>query len=192
MIRCRCDASGSERRCRDLEQAAALALGDTEPFMRQAIALAEQAVAHGNHPFGALLVKDGAVLLTAENTVHTEHDATRHAEMISSVRRRQFDLKTLAASVLYTSTEPCAMCRCNFMGGIGTMVYCSAETLGAFTGSKFVVPSRACMRGRCAASPLSAPCWKKKQPPPTAPIEYTHAVAGNRQCNKRLLIPSPG
>ncbi|MCO5203676.1 MAG: nucleoside deaminase [Anaerolineae bacterium] len=113
--------------------------------MRQAIALAEQAVAHGNHPFGAMLVKDGAVLLTAENTVHTEHDATRHAEMnLVSAATRQFDLKTLATSVLYTSTEPCAMCAGAILwGGIGTMVYgCSAETLGAFTGSKFVVPSR--------------------------------------------------
>lgn len=127
------------------EQAVALALGDTEPFMRQAIALAEQAVDHGNHPFGALLVKDGAVLLTAENSVHTEHDATRHAEMnLVSAATRQFDLETLAASVLYTSTEPCAMCAGAIMwGGIGTVVYgCSAETLGAYTGGTFVVPAR--------------------------------------------------
>jgi tRNA(Arg) A34 adenosine deaminase TadA len=51
-----------------------------EQFLKQAIELARQARAAGNHPFGALLVLDGRVVLTALNTVITEQNPTGHAE----------------------------------------------------------------------------------------------------------------
>jgi len=82
-----------------------------EPFMRICLQLAEQAMQKGNEPFGAILVCNGEILLTAENTIHTEHDVTRHAELnLISQACRQFEAKTLAKCWLYTSTEPCAMC----------------------------------------------------------------------------------
>src|SRR5205085_4758795 len=50
-------------------------------FLRRAIAIAQQARDHGNHPFGALLVDaQQQVILEAENTVVTEQDCTGHAE----------------------------------------------------------------------------------------------------------------
>ena len=51
-----------------------------ERFARESIELARQARAAGNHPFGALLVLDGKVVLTAGNTVATDRDPTAHAE----------------------------------------------------------------------------------------------------------------
>jgi tRNA(Arg) A34 adenosine deaminase TadA len=51
-----------------------------EHFARQAIELARQARLAGNHPFGALLVLDGEVVLTAWNTIETDADPTAHAE----------------------------------------------------------------------------------------------------------------
>src|SRR6266446_5398783 len=51
-----------------------------ECFAKQAIELARQAHVAGNHPFGALLVLDGRVVLTALNTVGTDRDPTAHAE----------------------------------------------------------------------------------------------------------------
>ena len=51
-----------------------------ERFARQAIELARQARDAGNHPFGALLVHDGNVVASAQNTVHTDRDPTAHAE----------------------------------------------------------------------------------------------------------------
>lgn len=114
-------------------------------FIRQSIHLAQSAKQKGNHPFGALLVKDGRVLLTAENTVNTEHDLTRHAELnLVSQASRDFDAQTLAQCILYTSTEPCAMCAgAIYWTGISKMVYgCSAERLGQLASGSFVVPSR--------------------------------------------------
>ena len=81
---------------------------DDETSVEQA---AEQAVEHGNHPFGALLVKAGEVILTAENAVNTENDVTRHAELVLVSRAsKAFTPEVLAQCTLYTSTEPCAMC----------------------------------------------------------------------------------
>ena len=57
-----------------------------ESFMTEAIAESEAAVQDGNHPFGAVLVVDGAVVLRGRNAVVTESDATRHAELVSSFR----------------------------------------------------------------------------------------------------------
>jgi tRNA(Arg) A34 adenosine deaminase TadA len=51
-----------------------------ENFARRAIELAREARLAGNHPFGALLVVDGKITLTAQNTVATDRDPTAHAE----------------------------------------------------------------------------------------------------------------
>ena len=107
-------------------------------LLLQAVALASQARANGNHPFGALLADaQGQVLLTAENTVVTNSDATGHAETnlvrLASARYSPVELGTM---VLYTSTEPCAMCSgAIFWSGIGAVTYALAETtLYEFTG----------------------------------------------------------
>jgi tRNA(Arg) A34 adenosine deaminase TadA len=119
---------------------------EDEKFIRQANHLAELAAGQGNHPFGALLVMDGKVILTAENTVKTDHDVTRHAELnLVSMACRKFDPETLAKCTLYTSTEPCAMCTgAIYWAGISKVVYgCPAEALGEIRHSPFVFPSRA-------------------------------------------------
>ena len=51
-----------------------------EYFMKKAIALAAAAVAHGNEPFGAVLVKDGEIIFSNENQIYTRHDPTFHGE----------------------------------------------------------------------------------------------------------------
>ena len=53
----------------------------------------------------------GEVLLEAENTVVTERDATGHAERnLMTLASRRFPRERLARCIMYTSTEPCAMC----------------------------------------------------------------------------------
>lgn len=80
-------------------------------FIRQALTVAQRSRQRGNHPFGALLVRDGEVLLEAENSVETEHDCTGHAELnLMREASQAFDREFLSTCTLYTSTEPCAMC----------------------------------------------------------------------------------
>ena len=114
-------------------------------YMRQAIALAEEAVVNGDHPFGALLVKAGVVVLTAVNTIHTNHDITRHAELnLVSQAARLFSPEFLAECTLVTSTEPCAMCAgAIYWAGISRVVYgCAATTLDQVAGGDFLIPCK--------------------------------------------------
>jgi tRNA(Arg) A34 adenosine deaminase TadA len=80
--------------------------------LRTAIDAARNARAHGNHPFGAILVDhNDRVLLQAENTVLTGKDCTGHAETnLMRLASQHFSEEQLATCTLYTSTEPCAMC----------------------------------------------------------------------------------
>lgn len=119
--------------------------GADEALVRQVIALAREAREAGNHPFGSLLVLDGAVVLTARNTVHTDRDPTAHAEtnlVAEAIRRLSPD--EIARSVLYASCEPCAMCVGKmYWAGIRTVVYAlPAAELATLAGGSFLVPCR--------------------------------------------------
>lgn len=119
--------------------------GEHEQWIDRCYTLAREAVSNGDHPFGALLVKDGEVVLTAVNTVHSDNDETRHAEInLVSEAGRRFTPQTLAHFTLYTSTEPCAMCTgAIYALGIPTIVFgCSAEALYELVGSDSSIPSR--------------------------------------------------
>ncbi|MFJ8622117.1 nucleoside deaminase [Kitasatospora sp. NPDC093550] len=110
----------------------------TRAHLLAAIELAHSARAHGNHPFGALLTDSaGEVLLTAENTVLSDHDVTAHAET-NLVRQacRTLPPARLAEVVLYSSTEPCAMCAgAIYWSGIRRVVYAlSAPQLNLIAG----------------------------------------------------------
>jgi tRNA(Arg) A34 adenosine deaminase TadA len=114
-----------------------------EQFLRQAIELAREARAEGNHPFGSLLTIDDTVVLTAKNTVFTEHDPTAHAEtnlVADAIRRLSPD--DIRRSVLYTSCEPCAMCAGKlYWAGIRSVVYAlSSEQLATMAGGNFLIP----------------------------------------------------
>jgi tRNA(Arg) A34 adenosine deaminase TadA len=94
--------------------------------LRRAIELAHEARERGNAPFGAVLVgEDGRIFAEDQNTVNTERDVTGHAE--ANLIRAAFpsvDTEALAASTLYASAEPCAMCSgAIFWAGVGRVVY---------------------------------------------------------------------
>ena len=102
-----------------------------QELLRRAIAVAGQAREHGNHPFGALLADaTGNVLLTAENTVVTDSDATGHAETnMVRLASARFSPAELPGLTLFSSAEPCAMCSgAIYWSGIGAVVYALAET----------------------------------------------------------------
>ena len=113
--------------------------------MRRAIELAYAAREKGNHPFGALLVVDGRVLLTAENSVNSKGDITAHAELnLVSKAARQYTPAILSQVTLYTSTEPCAMCAgAIYWAGIPAVVYgCGVERFAELAGGSLMIPCR--------------------------------------------------
>jgi tRNA(Arg) A34 adenosine deaminase TadA len=99
-------------------------------YLRTAIEVAQRARAHGNHPFGAILVdENNQVLLEAENSVVTGKDCTGHAETnLMRLATQNFSAEELATCTLYTSTEPCAMCSgAIYWGNVGRVVYALSE-----------------------------------------------------------------
>jgi tRNA(Arg) A34 adenosine deaminase TadA len=99
---------------------------EDDRLLLAAIALSEQAVLHGNYPFGALLADaTGAVLLQAENTVETARDCTGHSEInLLRAASARYDLDQRRRCTLYVSAEPCAMCAgAIYWSGVGRVVY---------------------------------------------------------------------
>ncbi|NDV68875.1 nucleoside deaminase [Dysgonomonas sp. 25] len=80
-------------------------------FMARAIRLAEESVQRGGGPFGAVVVKDGAIVAEGANCVTLHNDPTAHAE-VSAIRNACEILQTfdLSGCEIYTSCEPCPMC----------------------------------------------------------------------------------
>ncbi len=100
-------------------RASAAASADDERFMRLAL---EEARA-GDYPFGAVIVRDGAVIARGRNLGKTDRDPTAHGEMVA-IRRCLADHgpAAVAGSTLYTSGEPCAMC-------MGAIIWCHVGRL---------------------------------------------------------------
>ncbi len=82
-----------------------------EFFMREAIRLANESVHNGGGPFGAVIVKDGAIVAGCSNSVTIDNDPTAHAE-VNAIRSacRTLGSFSLAGCTIYTSCEPCPMC----------------------------------------------------------------------------------
>jgi len=85
---------------------------DKADFMRRAIALSiEQVTSGAGGPFGAVIVKDGAIIAEGANRVTQSHDPTAHAEIVA-IRGATTGLGrfSLEGCEIYTSCEPCPMC----------------------------------------------------------------------------------
>lgn len=90
------------------------ASGEDVRFMRKALDEARR----GDFPFGAVIVRDGAVIARGRNLGRTNDDPTAHGEMVA-IRRclAEHGSRALRGSTLYTSGEPCAMC-------MGAIIWC--------------------------------------------------------------------
>lgn len=82
-----------------------------EEALRRAIALAVENVARGGGPFGAVVVRDGAIVGEGTNRVTIDNDPSAHAEVVA-IRDacRRLGTFRLDGAVVYSSCEPCPMC----------------------------------------------------------------------------------
>ena len=84
----------------------------SEDFMQRAVHLALECVrANNGGPFGAVIVRDGAIVAEGWNEVASTNDPTAHAEVVA-IRRACAILGTFRLSdcEIYASCEPCPMC----------------------------------------------------------------------------------
>jgi guanine deaminase len=84
----------------------------SDSFMARAIELSLESVHSGRGgPFGALIVRDGAIIAEGTNRVTGRNDPTAHAEIVAiraaCQKTRTFELRDCE---IYASCEPCPMC----------------------------------------------------------------------------------
>jgi tRNA(Arg) A34 adenosine deaminase TadA len=96
-------------------------------LLRLAQDVAREALAHGHHPFGALLVAgDHETVLMSQGNV----DGVNHAEaVLAREAARRFSPEVLWACSLVTTVEPCAMCAgTQYWAHIGRVIYGLSES----------------------------------------------------------------
>ena len=82
-----------------------------EYWMRQAIALAEEAARQGEVPVGAIVVYKGKVIGAAHNLRETLQDPLAHAEALAIQQASQYlGSWRLEDCTVYVTLEPCPMC----------------------------------------------------------------------------------
>jgi tRNA(adenine34) deaminase len=94
-----------------------------EIFMREALALADEAAAAGEVPVGAVVVVNGTVVGRGANSPIRMADPTAHAEVLAlRDAARTLGNYRLAGASLYVTVEPCLMC-------LGASVHARIQTL---------------------------------------------------------------
>ncbi|WP_026411230.1 nucleoside deaminase [Actinomadura oligospora] len=99
---------------------------DDERLLRRAVEIAVRSRADGHAPYGSLLAdRDGVILIEAHNTVRADRDISAHPELkLARWAARELDSATAAATTMFTSCQPCAMCTGAIdRSGLGRVVY---------------------------------------------------------------------
>jgi tRNA(Arg) A34 adenosine deaminase TadA len=112
----------------DVDEVIGAALGEAAALAR-AVDLAARNGAAGQLPFAALVVRDGTVIGAGVNTAMADRDPSAHGE-VTAIRdaARRLGTLDLAGAVVYSSCEPCAICRLvAAASGIGEIVFAAPK-----------------------------------------------------------------
>lgn len=108
-------------------------MSDESRFLCEAIELAHANIAKGGRPFGAVVVKNGEMIASGVNEIHSTNDPTAHAELTAiRAASRKLGSPNLAGCAVYASGHPCPMCMAAMrMAGIGNVTYAYSNDDGA-------------------------------------------------------------
>nr|XP_019009959.1 tRNA-specific adenosine deaminase 2 [Kwoniella pini CBS 10737]OCF48740.1 tRNA-specific adenosine deaminase 2 [Kwoniella pini CBS 10737] len=101
-------------------------------WMREALNMAEEALANDEVPVGCVFVKDGKAIARARNRTNEWRNATLHAELEAIDHLLPTNPAPLDTITLYVTVEPCVMCASALRQiGIGRVVYgCGNDRFG--------------------------------------------------------------
>ncbi len=156
--------------------------------MRRDIAVARDALAAGNMPYGAVLVVDGRAVFAAGNEQRSTGDCTAHAETVLVRRARErLGAAITQGATVYASGEPCAMC-CGalFWAGVRRVVYAAsqAEMARVLGGDLLPVDARSVFAGSAPPVQVDGPLLEAES---VAVLEQAaRGAQGDRSCG-----PSP-
>ena len=80
-------------------------------FIAEAQRMKAEAVAAGDQPFGAVVVRDGAIVGWGPSRVHSDRNLDAHAERVAlRDAQRRLGADELPGAVVYSTSRPCAAC----------------------------------------------------------------------------------
>lgn len=115
-------------------------MSDHQHFMQEALREAQNGLAEGEVPIGAIAVKNGQIIARGHNRRIQLTDITRHAEMeclhdLSGSLNGDFDLSDV---IIYSTLEPCAMCSGAMIHyGVKKVIYGEKDMINGAAGSKY-------------------------------------------------------
>jgi len=104
--------------------------GERAAFAARALALRDDAIRRGDQPYGAVVVKDGAIVGEGVSAVVALRDPDAHAERLALAdAQRRLRTVDLSGCVLYGSARACAVCEAAAArAGIARMYYGASAT----------------------------------------------------------------
>ena len=108
-----------------------------ERMMRRALEEAEACLDSGDVPVGAVIARDGDLLVAAGNARERMQDPTAHAEVLALREASDIsDSWRLDGCTLYVTLEPCAMCAgASVLARIDRVVFGALDPKAGFAGS---------------------------------------------------------
>lgn len=112
------------------------ALNGDVAWLERAIELADDNAAAGGRPFGAVIVRDGALVATGVNLLVQDGDPTAHAELVAiRAAAARSGTPDLSGTLLAASTEPCPMCQAAaLLAGVERIVFATTAAQAAERG----------------------------------------------------------
>ena len=108
-----------------------------EDYMKEALALAREAAAHGEVPVGCVIVRDGRIIGRGRNRREEKQAVFSHAEMEAMAQANEaLGSWRLEDCDLYVTLEPCPMCAGAIINARVARVFYGArdEAMGACGG----------------------------------------------------------
>lgn len=147
----------------------------TTELLAEAVRLARENAEAGQHPFGALVARDGEVLGTGVNRTVRDDDPTAHAEVEAIRSAAGVDL---TGATVISSCEPCPMCQAAAaLADVSRIVYAATKETAAAAGFE-LGPTAAAMQELLRSA---------------GPLELEHvATPGAEEPFKRFAAVEPG
>lgn len=114
-----------------------------EKWMERALQEAARAAEAGEIPVGAVIVRDGEILVETHNLCETNKDPTAHAEVLAIREAAQkIGSWRLSDCTLYVTLEPCPMCTGAAINArVGRIVYAAKDPRAGACGSLCNLPA---------------------------------------------------
>ena len=90
----------------------AIALSEQEKlFIAEAVRMKDQAMASGDQPFGAVVVRSGEIIGYGPSRVIIDRNPDAHAERVALWdAQRRLGTKDISGAVMYSTSRPCDTC----------------------------------------------------------------------------------